>query len=435
MFDSLGELWNQNQQQLAAEGVRPGQANTSGIAGQLIASGMAPQDAYVQAAKIFREQEIGNIEKQKQQIKQTEEHKFRELADYIRSNPNATNQEITARALEAGGGFANIPAFVNTIGTQEKLVEDKLRGGGPTIYSSRAGQFTGNRPAVDGVPTNIGGVRTNTAMGAQNTRSNTQNAPLANMGLPPGEMTEEQALKLAQAPVQGANASQEQQVPEERETADEFLDYSLRTNPPKTEAPFKEVAVHNQKTFDKFKETNITKKLEAARDMNEGLNSLLEASEKFQTGFAGDARLAAKQLGEYLGLADPENVAAGELIRKVSAKIVLDFAKQMGGGVVSDKDIKFLKEMVPSLANTPEGNRQIVEYFKRLSRASEAYATSAEKYFDTYGNLNAFEGTFNQFYKKRGDIFAKEIAEQEVIKKAEKAYEANEKYAREHGLL
>lgn len=432
MFDNLAQMMQPQQggMQQSQEQMPMQRADPIANAGMLIMSGMLPRDAYVQGAKMAREQEVGEIERQKQQQAQMQQHQFRQLADYVRSNPNATNQEIAGAALQMGVNPANVPAFVNTIGTQEKLVEDRARGGAPTIYEKRAGVHTGTRPAMSGVPTNVGGVPTQ-GQGA----TNVQAQGLPNMGLTPGEMSEEQALRLAQAPVQGNNSPQNQQESEERETADEFLDYSLKTNPPKSEVPFKEVALHNQKTFDKFKEKNITQKLGAARDMNEGLNKLLEASEKFQTGFAGDFRLGAQQLGEYLGITDPESVAAGELIRKVSAKIVLDFAKQMGGGVVSDKDIKFLKEMVPTLSNTPEGNRQIVEYFKRLTNVSEAYATAAEKYYDTYGNLNGFEGTFNKFYKKRGDIFAKEIAEQETIKKAEKAYNANEKYAREHGLL
>lgn len=429
MFDSLGDIWNANQQRLEQEGVRPGQMNTAGIAGQLIASGMLPKDAYVQAAKVFRDQELTNIDRQKQQMQQVQQHQYKQLADYVRSNPNASNQEIVGAALDLGVNPANVPAFVATVGSQEKLIEDKLRGGAPVIHQYRAGKHTGVRSAMGGMPANLGGTPLNNNMATtQNVPSNNTAQPNS-AGLDYDNMTEEQRLQIANTPIQG------QQTMEEKEPADEFLDYSLKVNPKKNEIPLKEVALHNQKTFDKFKEKNITQKLGAARDMNEGLNKLLEASEKFQTGFAGDFRLGTQQLGEYLGLADPENVAAGELIRKVSAKIVLDFAKQMGGGVVSDKDIKFLKEMVPTLSNTPEGNRQIVEYFKRLTNVSEAYATAAEKYYDTYGNLNAFEGTFNKFYKQRGDIFAKEIAELEVTKKAEKAYEANEKYAREHGLL
>lgn len=91
MFDSLGDIWNANQQRLAQEGVRPGQMNTAGIAGQLIASGMMPKDAYVQAAKVFRDQENTNLQSQKQEVRQQQMH-------------------TAAQILQQGGGLAEMLA-------------------------------------------------------------------------------------------------------------------------------------------------------------------------------------------------------------------------------------------------------------------------------------------------------------------------------------
>jgi hypothetical protein len=91
MFDSLGDIWNANQQRLEQEGVRPGQMNTAGIAGQLIASGMLPKDAYVQAAKVFRDQENTNLQSQKQEVRMQQAH-------------------TASQILQKGGGLAEMLA-------------------------------------------------------------------------------------------------------------------------------------------------------------------------------------------------------------------------------------------------------------------------------------------------------------------------------------
>jgi hypothetical protein len=91
MFESLANFWNANQDRLEQEGLSPGQMNTAGIAGQLMASGVPAKDAYVQAAKIFRDQEKTNLERNKQENKQQQ---------------LATASQI----LQQGGGLADLLA-------------------------------------------------------------------------------------------------------------------------------------------------------------------------------------------------------------------------------------------------------------------------------------------------------------------------------------
>lgn len=91
MFNALGDIWNQQQQSLADQGIRPGQMDTAGIAGKLILSGVLPKDAYVQAAQIFHGQEQNNLQKQKQEQRQ--------------------QQLVTAsRILQQGGSLADLLA-------------------------------------------------------------------------------------------------------------------------------------------------------------------------------------------------------------------------------------------------------------------------------------------------------------------------------------
>lgn len=429
MFDTLGDIWNSNQQRLAQQGVKPGQTGQAGTFGALIATGMNPQDAYIQAATLVRAQEASNIAQQKQQQEEMQQHQFRQLADYVRSNPNATNQEIAGAALQMGVNPANVPAFVATIGTQEKLIEDTIRGGGPTIYTNRAGQFTGSRAAVDGIPTNVGGVRTNNT--APN-NANMSKPDMRNAGLDYDNMTDEQRLQIADTPVQDY-APKQTGNSKIKASTDEFIQYSDQFRPKSMETPTLKDKEIDKKSYHKFLESTIAPTLKATQELDVHLDEILDASKKFTTGSLADHRLAAKKLGTFLGIDNAEEVAAGELIEKASAKMVLDFAKLMKG-VVSDKDIAFLNKMVPTLMTTPEGNKQIVQYFKRINEHNRAYARGASRYFQERGHVNDFAEVFDEYTQSK-PIFAEEIAEQEAKEEAQAKYKADEEYARKHGLL
>lgn len=113
MFDSLGDIWNQNQERLQAEGVRPGQMNTAGLAGQLIASGVMPKDAYVQAAKMFRDQEVVNLERQKQEQQQQMALQAAKL--FQQGEANGTPQNTLAQLLSMGMRPQDAAALVQTM--------------------------------------------------------------------------------------------------------------------------------------------------------------------------------------------------------------------------------------------------------------------------------------------------------------------------------
>jgi len=395
----LGEFFQANDRRLEQQGIRPGQSNTAGIAGQLIASGVMPRDAYVQAAQIAHGQEQTNIERQKQEIEQMQKHQYSQLADYVRSNPNASNQEIAAAALQMGVNPANVPAFVNTLGTQERIIEDKLRGGGPTIYSTRAKSFTGSRPAVEGVDTNVGG-------------RSTQKEAAPNAGYNPGEIPEDAALKLAQTPVDQQTITTSQTgKPAIKASTDDFVQFANIFRPKSNEVPTLPDKALDKRNYHKFKDSTIEPVLKATQELDTHLDELTRASKIFETGALADKILIAKKIGQRFGIDNAEEIAAGELIEKASAKMVLDFAKLMKG-VVSDKDIAFLNKMVPTLMTTPEGNKQIIDYFKRLNAHNRAYANSASRYYNERKHINDFAEVYDE-YTQSQPIFANEIAQLE----------------------
>ena len=366
----------QPQQGLEQQGVPE---TPTSLAGLLIMSGVTPQDAYVQGAQMFREQEHARIEQYKQQQKQNERMQFTQLADYLKQNPTASNQELAAAGLQMGVNPANLPAFLGALGTEEKIIEDKLRGQGPQIFTKKAGVYSRNPPISNPM---------------------TPNASQFEPRLAPEEMSEIEALNIAKTPVKPT-------TPKMKASTDEFVSFADNFRPNSTETPTLKTKEIDQKNYHKFKETSIEPILKASEELDTHLGEITDASKKFKTGFAADKRLAAQKLGNYLGIDNAEEVAAGELIEKASAKMVLDFAKLMKG-VVSDKDIAFLQKMVPTLMASPEGNKQIIKYFKRLNTHNRKYANAASRYYSDRKHINDFAEIYDE-YTQSTPIFAEEI--------------------------
>lgn len=143
MFDSLSNFFAQNQQRLEQEGIRPGQMNAAGTAGLLMASGMMPQDAYVQAARMTREQEMANLEKQKYEQQQLQ-------------------LQTAAQILQNGGGLADMlaagisnPAILGAIPQPQWVGDATLPGGGRFITAGAQGGM--GAPSQGGQQMQMGG--------------------------------------------------------------------------------------------------------------------------------------------------------------------------------------------------------------------------------------------------------------------------------------
>lgn len=103
------------------------------------------------------------------------------------------------------------------------------------------------------------------------------------------------------------------------------------------------------------------------------LNRLIQLADtgKLRTGPA--QQLLSKVGFGSLGLS-PESQEA----QSISNQLVLDFAKDMKGSL-SDKDIQFLRQMVPSLFNTEEGMKRLANAIKLKEEAKkERYKVSRE---------------------------------------------------------
>jgi hypothetical protein len=56
-------------------------------------------------------------------------------------------------------------------------------------------------------------------------------------------------------------------------------------------------------------------------------------------------------------------------------------------GVMSDRDIMFLQQQAPQLANTVEGNRLVLSLMRQFSENSMALAAEADRYIRENGSM------------------------------------------------
>lgn len=122
-----------------------------------------------------------------------------------------------------------------------------------------------------------------------------------------------------------------------------------------------------------------------ARDSVGAINNLnlmekLTNDPNFYSGAAGEAITKAKQIAASLGIADANSAAPNELFKKISQKAVLDSAGGSLGTGFSNADRAFLEGTVPNIANTPEGNRQIIGIARRVEQRKQEVAKFARDY-------------------------------------------------------
>lgn len=127
-----------------------------------------------------------------------------------------------------------------------------------------------------------------------------------------------------------------------------------------------------------------------ARDSVNAINNLnmmegLTKDPNFYSGSAGDLVTRAKQAATSLGIADAGTAAPNELFKKISQKSVLDAAGGSLGSGFSNADRSFLEGTVANIANTPEGNRQIIGIARRVEQRKQEIAKFARDYAVKHG--------------------------------------------------
>lgn len=168
-----------------------------------------------------------------------------------------------------------------------------------------------------------------------------------------------------------------------------------------------------QKVTDKqFAEQNveIIKGAQNARGKIATLARLgqLLSDPSIHTGTGGELVLEAKRLAKAAGF-DVGDVGGAEAVRAISNQFALEIRNPAGGagmpGALSDKDREFLQSIPPGLGKTPEGNKQIIDYLKRVNQRSVDVDRLRQEYVKRTGKVDeGFYQVLSQ-YSEQNPIF------------------------------
>lgn len=101
------------------------------------------------------------------------------------------------------------------------------------------------------------------------------------------------------------------------------------------------------------------------------LESLL-SNPNVKTGAGAQAALTAARAAKAIFGIDTEGLGPAEAVNAIANGFALELRNPSGGagmpGALSDKDREFLMSLTPGLERTPEGNKLIIDYMKRLAK-------------------------------------------------------------------
>lgn len=127
----------------------------------------------------------------------------------------------------------------------------------------------------------------------------------------------------------------------------------------------------------------------SSRDSVGAINNLnimerLTHDPNFYSGTGGEVATRLKQAGVSTGFLPEGAASANELFQKVSQKSVVDNLGSLGSGV-SNADRSFIQGTVPNIANTPDGNRQIIGLSRSVEQRKQEVAKMARDYAKAHG--------------------------------------------------
>jgi len=155
-----------------------------------------------------------------------------------------------------------------------------------------------------------------------------------------------------------------------------FQDFRKSTAPQtKIEMPPAEKEYDKQSAKD-FAELNrdVAKRASTANGKIATLNRLetLLSDPNVRQGAGAQAALQAARIAKGVFGIDTEGLGPAEAVNAISNQFALELRNPSGGagmpGALSDKDREFLQSLTPGLERTPEGNKLIIDYMKRLAK-------------------------------------------------------------------
>ncbi len=111
----------------------------------------------------------------------------------------------------------------------------------------------------------------------------------------------------------------------------------------------------------------------------------LTKSPDFYSGTGGELVTKGKQALASMGVTAPDSAKPNEVFGALSNKLTLDAAGGSLGAQISNSDVKFLQAINPNLAATPEGNREIIGYHRKIYQRQQETAKMARDYAAKHG--------------------------------------------------
>lgn len=138
-------------------------------------------------------------------------------------------------------------------------------------------------------------------------------------------------------------------------------------------------------------------------------NRLGELLEGVNTGKFSAAGLEVAKAGQSLGFNIDPNIGNKEAAQALASEIALELRNPSGGagmpGAMSDKDREFLVSMVPGLATTPQGRKQMLETAQKLAQRDVQVSKIARDYRKRNGAID--EGFYDELarYSEQNPLF------------------------------
>lgn len=155
-----------------------------------------------------------------------------------------------------------------------------------------------------------------------------------------------------------------------------------------TNAPVTNIAA-GEKEYDKALNKDLAEVFlgyqKNGRNASGALNTLgylenLTKSPDFYSGTGGEMVTKGKQALASMGITAPDSAKPNEVFGALSNKLTLDAAGGSLGAQISNSDVKFLQAINPNLAATPEGNREIIGYHRKVYQRQQEVAKMARDY-------------------------------------------------------
>jgi hypothetical protein len=315
---------------------------TVGLAGLLMAQGMDPEKAYVQAAQIHQGQEKNDIQQQKIQQQQQQ-------------------SMIAAQILQQGGGLPEMlaagithPAILGSLPQPQWVPSGDMPGGGSFRTPGMPGMGGGMPQQSGGMPSPQGNQMSTGGGGPQQppmTASQTAPSPQKT----PNEMEQERKKELA---------DQKSALKiKERRTAD----------------------------TDKWQQNN-THAAEGAGNIIRSANILEKTIPEMFSGTWAD-----KQSGLAKGTHTYKKaVRANETFKKIVNQVIRDIETTTRYRT-TDAARDLIVGTKPEETNTPEGNLSIVKAIKTFAKLQSERAEASNEWLEKGGNEHEFETRWNKF--------------------------------------